>query len=157
MFKFRFNEWNDTGIDKKNQKKNSKILLIIVTIIIFLTIYFLIKTPFIIDKCILAVSIVVQLFVILGILLQNYYIFGLSNILYTIIVMIGSLFFRDFSVNIFLIILLIFTILTRYFLNGCLFKIATNKTFPSVTEFNANWYYFIFLMIILFRLKLNTK
>ena len=98
-------------------------------------------------------SIIAQLFLILGILLQNYYIFGLINVLYTIIVMIGSIFFRYFALNIFLIILLIFTILTRYFLNGCLFKIATNKTFPSVTEFNASWYYLIFLMIILFRLK----
>ena len=96
--------------------------LLLITSLTF-TCYFLYNSDYFMEKVILLISIFLQLIAIILVFLNISNILEIIDKLYILVLIFGIKFFQNYYLNIFSVILLCVTLLTRIIFNECLFYI----------------------------------
>ena len=108
------------------------------------------------DKCLLFIMIIGQLILISGESDKNLDKIQLSHILFTISLTFGSCYFNEIHNKIFVFILLLITIISRYILSECLFNMSNSHyefEFEESFDFiNYDYLFLTSLSIISYRL-----
>uniref|UniRef100_A0A6C0CXM6 Uncharacterized protein n=1 Tax=viral metagenome TaxID=1070528 RepID=A0A6C0CXM6_9ZZZZ len=115
--------------------------------------YLLFKCSNKMDKYILLIGLIGQFILLIGILTNNNYMIELAHILYWIVIIYGTCFFKNKYNIIYILFSIIVTIFTRYYYNECLFVIANNNT--KIYEYNnINIEYICSMLIIIIIIRL---
>lgn len=108
------------------------------------------------DRYLLFIMIIGQLLLISGESDKNLEKIQISHILFTLTIVIGSVYFNEIHNKIFVLTLLLITISSRYILSECLFNLSNQKyefEFESTFDIiNYDYLFLISLILILFRL-----
>lgn len=108
------------------------------------------------DQMLLLVMIIGQLILLSGESDKNLDKIQLSHILFTTTLIFGSLYFNEIHNKIFVLILLLITIISRYILSECLFNMSNSHhefEFESVFNFiNYDYLFYVSIIILSYRL-----
>jgi hypothetical protein len=108
------------------------------------------------DKILLSLMIIGQLILLSGESDKNLDKIQLSHILFTTTLIFGSLYFNQTHNQIFVLILLLITIISRYILSECLFNMSNSHhefEFESVFDFiNYDYLFYVSIIIVSYRL-----
>ena len=129
------------------------IMTLLITLLLFLK-----SKPH--DRYLLFVMIIGQLILISGESEKNLNKIQISHIFFVLTILIGSVFFKEKQNLIFIGILVLLRIITRYIYDDCLFLLSGNNhqfEFETIIHEYINWdiVFFVSLMIILYRLLKN--
>jgi len=122
-------------------------------IILVITIYLYInsKTN---DKYLLGIIILGQILLLIGITIKNNILIEISHIVFVLSIIFGVFYFKETHHLYYLLGIIIFTLLTRKYFNGCLFYIANNNTKIIDIDMNFDYIYSSLLLIIIYKLLL---
>jgi len=108
------------------------------------------------DRYLLFVMVIGQLILINGESDKNLDKIQISHILFTTSLIFGSLYFNEIYNQIFVLILLLITIISRYILSECLFNMSNSHhefEFESAFDFiNYDYLFYISIIILSYRL-----
>jgi hypothetical protein len=108
------------------------------------------------DQILLLLMIIGQLILLSGESDKNLDKIQLSHILFTTTLIFGSLYFNEIHNQIFVLILLLITIISRYILSECLFNMSNSHhefEFESAFDFiNYDYLFYISIIIVSYRL-----
>lgn len=108
------------------------------------------------DQYILQIGLFGQFILLIGILIKNNYMIELAHILYWIVIIYGSCFFKNKYNITYILFSISVTLFTRYYYNECLFVLANNNT--KIYEYkNINIEYLCFILIILIIIRLFNQ
>ena len=104
------------------------------------------------DSILLGIMIIGQLILLYGSIVKNNILIEISHIIYTLTIILGILFFTEKLNDIFLLLVIFITILTRIYFKDCLFyKVNSNTTIIDVS-INFDYIYIVTIIVIIYKL-----
>ena len=128
------------------------ISLIFLCFIYLIIAIYLFKNSKTTDKYLLGVIIFGQLILLIGSMIKNNIYIEVAHILYTLTIIFGVFYFKETQNKLFLLIVIIITLLSRKYFNGCLFSIANNNTQIIYIDINYDYMFVLLLLIVIYKL-----
>ena len=128
-------------------------LFIFCFIILVITIYLYINSNTS-DKYLLSIIIFGQLLLLSGCTIKNNILIEIAHIVFILSIIVGVFYFKEILNLYYLLGIIIFTLLTRKYFNGCLFLIANNNTNLINIDINFDYIYIPLLLITIYKLKI---
>ena len=136
-----------TNIDAKRRKKYSKNLIAFILLFGVSTLALLFRTADIQERIVLYLYLLVTVLSIIGINTSDNSLLCLANKALSMAMLLGCFYFKTKILKIYLILILLISLYTRYYFRGCLFELSSTKILQYMQGAPADFFYLVVLFI----------